>query len=141
MAKPKSKEASWATTKFYEEVEKLLRASGKYVNAVNLECNLSDPQEAFKVRHVLNKYYEGDMNKLNSYIRRRRQELLDIIDEINQRCLTAGVMTVRKPQKLIELLKSSKRRNAWRKYMRRHLRQDEIVSLQDLEREYRNPSF
>lgn len=138
MAKSK-KEISWATMKYYEDVEKLLKKVGKYSNAKKLEHNLNDPQEAFKVRHVLNEYYDGDMNKLTSYIRRLRQDILDMIDEIGQRCLVAEVTPVRKPRKLLELLESKKRRDEWRKYMRRHLRQDEIVSLQDLEREYRSP--
>ena len=134
-------EISEEVNEYYDEIEYLLKEVGAYVRAVKFQANLNDPETNWKpaIQETFTKYYEGSYSKLESSIRLKRKRCFEAIDLINIYCRTAGVMQVRKPEKLFELLQGNKRRKFWRKAINMHRRQNEIVSLQQIEREYRSP--
>jgi len=137
----RQKEISEEVNDFYDEIAYLLKEVGDYVRAVKFQANVkNNPEVSWKpeVQKVYAKYYDGSYAKLESSIRRKKKNCLDAIDLINAYCRDAGVMCVRKPTKLFELLQGGKRRKFWRSAAEKHRRQNEIVSLQSLEREYRN---
>lgn len=137
----KKAEISEEVNDFYDEDAYLLKEVGNYMRAAKFQENINNPEVSWKpeVQKTFIEYYGGSYDNLEKSVRRKKKNCFEAIDLINSYCRNAGVMYVRKPAKLFELLQGAKRRKFWRKAIERHRRQNEIVSLQDLEREYRNP--
>ena len=137
-------EISEEVKNFYDEVEYLLKKVGDYTRAIKFQANLNDPETNWKpaIQDAFIKYYDGSYTNLERSIRSKRKRCLEAIELINMYCRDAGVMPVKKPAKLIELLQGDKRRKFWRKAIKRHRANGVIVSLQEIEWEYRSsPRF
>lgn len=137
MPKPKEVNIDFAVLQFYDKVRSLLSDAGRYAHSYKLRRNLNDPATRFKVEHVLRKYYDGDMRKLDDDIRFRRGQCFKSITEINQLCQRRDIYPVRDKEALTDLLLDEVRRSEWQKIIKKLQKENLIVPLQAIEQEYR----
>ncbi len=115
----------------------LLADAGRYAHSFKLRENLNDEATRFKVEHVLQKYYDGDMRKLNDEVHYRRRQCFKAITEISRICADLGLHQVKDKEVLTELLLDEGRRDGWRKLIKKYKNANKVVSLQAIEIEYR----
>ena len=137
MAESKVTEIDFSVLQFYDAVWALLSDAGQYAQCVKLKDNLLDPDTRHKVVHVFERYYDGDMGRLNDQIYKRQKQCAKRIYEINRLCRREGLMEVKDVDALIDLLLNSDRREAWKKLIRKHEKANRIIALQTIELLYR----
>ena len=138
MSKPKEPlEIDFTVLHFYDKVRELLADAGRYAHSYKLRENLNDKATRFKVEHVFCKYYDGNTRKLYSEIHHRRCQCLAVISEISRMCEIMGIYPIEDKEALTELLLDERRRDGWQKLIKKHQKNNEVVSLQALELEYR----
>lgn len=129
--------ADFGILQFYDKVTELLLDAGRYAHSYKLRENLNDSATRFKVEHVFQKYYSGNMTKLKNDIHFRRRQCLATIAEINRLCDRMGIMPVRDKDALVDLLIDEGRREGWKKLVNKYQKENKIVTLQSIEKEYR----
>ncbi len=135
--KPEESLLDFVVLQFYDEVRNLLSDAGRYAHSYRLYENINDSATRFKVEHVLQKYYNGNVRKLKDDIHFRRRQCSKSISEINRLCERIGIVRVRDKDALIDLLLDEGRRAGWRKLIDKYQRENLIVPLQKIEMDYR----
>lgn len=133
-------EIDFGVLDFYDRVEELLSYAGRYASGFKLRENLKDETTRHKVECAFERYYDGDMRKLDDSIHFRRCQCFGAIDKISRFCASYGIHQVKDKEILTDLLLDEYRRKGWRKLVKRHKYANQIVSLQVIELEYRASS-
>lgn len=126
------------TETYWTEAETLFKAVGSLAGALKLKKNLEDPSNAWKVQHVFEEYYKSDMRFLTDVINFRYDICKGKIERLNLACKYVGLSGIKNPEKLIDLLLYNKRLAFYRKEMKRHLKLNEVVTLQEIEKDFRD---
>jgi hypothetical protein len=135
-----SKQISWETMRYYGKVRELLKASGDYSWAKSLKENLLDPATSWKVKDVFERYYNSDESKLSRCINRRKLGCTRVIIDLNDYCRTFRIRGINDPEKLVELLLDTDRRDFYKKAVEKNEKINKIVELQQIEQEFRSKS-
>lgn len=125
-----------AALQYYDLVRKLLKAAGDYSGKIKLKENLEDESTAHEVEHVLVDYFKGDINKLNTAIKKRKSKCEDIIKEINAFHSAHKIREIRSSENLILLLRDDYRRRKWGTLIAKHIKKKEFANVFTLEIEY-----
>lgn len=128
--------ASADTRTFWECALALVNRVGELVAAEKLYINSLDPETQEKVVDVVCEYYDGNPDKLNAAIKAKAKSYEMCVKRLNIECDINDVDKIRRPDRLLRLLKSKDRRKYYRRAFKRHLRNCEVVSLQSVEAEY-----
>lgn len=137
MAKKSQAPVEFAVLQYYDHVRGLISDAGRYAHAFKLRENLNDSATRFKVEHVLQRYYDGDMRKLNDEIHFRRRQCLKAMSEINRLLERSNMIQVRDKDALADLLLDEGRRAEWKKLINKYQKNNQIIPLQYIELEYR----
>lgn len=129
--------ADFGILQYYDKVRELLSDAGRYAHSFKLRENLNDSATRHKVEHVFSRYYDNNMKKLNKEIHFRRRQCLETMTEINRLCERMGKMPVRDKDALADLLLDEGRREGWKKLVNKYQKENQIVTLQSIELEYR----
>lgn len=128
--------ASADTRTYWECAKKLVDRVGELVSAEKLYINSVDPEVQDKVMDVLSEYYGGNLDRLNDAIRSKIKSCEASIMRMNIECGINDVNKIKRPDRLLWLLKSKDRRTYYRRAFQRYLRKCEVVSLQTVESDY-----
>lgn len=120
--------------KYWTIVFEMLDAAGDYSAVVKLYANLMDQTTAWKVQPVLEEYYEGKISNLENTITCRENQFYAKVNKLNILCKQHGIMTITKPDRLLELLLDPSRRKSYREKATRRLRRGKICPVQDFEK-------
>ena len=134
-----SKQPSRETVRFYESEKVLLKYAGDYALTYKFRENLSDPATNWKpgLKETFTRYYAEDWDKLDDRCEYKKQRCLRQIESINKWCRYAHVASISEPERLVDRLLSTDRRQFWKKTIDRLEKNDVIVSPQDIEQAYR----
>lgn len=119
---------------YWTTVYELLDVAGDYSSAIKLYANLMDSDTAWKVEPILDEYYDGKITTLRRTIEEREEKYYAKVEKLNILCKQHGIMTITKPQTLLELLLSSNRRRSYRDKATRRLNNGVIVPIQSFEK-------
>ena len=125
---------SESTKQYWAVIFEVIDAAGDYAAALKLYSNLMNEATAKKVRHVLDRYYEGRMTNLKKTIVQRMDVFYVNIDRLNALCRRENIRVVTRPDILLEFLMDAKRRRSYRAKAARRLSKDVICPLQDFEK-------
>ena len=128
-----AKDISENTRKYWAVAQAMIDTAGDYAAAIKLRANLLDEATAHKVRPVLTRHFGGSMRNLDDAIRCRQVKYYAKVEKFNIQARANGVYTVRKPDALLNLLLSEKKRRSYRDKIKRRLQKDQICSLQEFE--------
>lgn len=131
------REIDFEVLEFWDAVRGLLSDAGRYAHSYKLRENVSDSATKFKVEHVFARYYDSDMRKLNDDIHFRRRQCSKAITWINELCNRLKMRDVSDRDALIDLLLDGDRRDGWKKLIKKYEKNNQVVSLQRVELEYR----
>lgn len=125
---------------YWNSAEKLLTLASKYEQKVSLKENLSDESTAWRVRGVFERYYGGSAQKLNKGIKNAKEEFEWQVMVFNINCRENGVLEVKRVEALLRLLCDMKRRDFYKKTIKQAKTDKIILSLQDVEANYKKSS-
>ena len=114
---------------YWRLVEKLVDGVGLVESRKKLRKNFEDSATRFKVQDVMNKYYDGKIERLESSIRQqieRNRKTLAQIDKILSR---NGLNTVTQKTALAIFLKENRHRKTMKRIAERNRRDSVIMSL------------
>ena len=136
MRNSKEVTASADTRAYWKCAKKLVDRVGELVSAEKLFINSVDSETQDKVKDVLHEYYGGNLDRLNDAIRSKIKSCEASIMRMNIECGINDVNKIKRPDRLLWLLKSKDRRTYYRRAFKRYLRKCEVVSLQTVEEDY-----
>lgn len=128
--------ASADTRTFWACANKLVDRVGELVSAEKLFINSVDPETQDKVKDVLQEYYGGNLDRLDDAIKSKIKSCEASAMRMNIECGINDVDKIKRPDRLLWLLKSKDRRTYYRRAFKRYLRKCEVVSLQTVEEDY-----
>lgn len=126
---------SESTRRYWDAVFDLIDAAGKYAGAVKLRNNLEDRDTVCAVEHVLNdnRYYNGDIGKLDDTISKYERLFYAKVNKLNTICKERDLMTITRPDRLLGLLLSNRRRRSYRQRAKTKRKNNIICPLQVFE--------
>lgn len=129
--------ASKATMAYWNSAKKIIGVVGKYVSADKLRVNLEDESTAWKVQRVFSQYYGSSSAALYKTISNYKSSFDKAVRVFNMQCQMMNVIGVVNADNLFELLKNEKRREFYMRVIGRKLKADEVVPLQEIEKQFR----
>ncbi|MBR2725219.1 hypothetical protein IKE97_01055 [Candidatus Saccharibacteria bacterium] len=119
---------------YWTAVLAIVDAAGKYAAAIKLRANYLDPSTEHMVKDVVDRYYNGRLQNINDEIDLRQKSFDAKVEKFNILCSQAGMTSVTKPARLLNLLLDEKRRVSYRGKARRRMKSGKICRLQDFEK-------
>lgn len=141
MSKSKKITIPKEVVEYYKEVETLLQEAGKYSQNYRLLENIGNPETNFRVKHVLESYYDNDETLLRMAVNKQKVRCKRTIERINTLCKRYDILPISYPERLTQLLLNPERRKVYKKLAAKYKKQGRIVPLQDLEAEFRRGPF
>ena len=123
--------------RFWSSAGRIIDLAAKYSQRISLKESLLDESEEWKVRNVLDRYYDGDISNLNKSIKNAKKQFEREVMMYNLDCQHEGLKEVRKIETLLELLLDPQRRMFYKKAIKKAKEEQIVYPLQDIEKAFR----
>lgn len=124
---------SKAAKEYYAAAKAVIDAAGDYAAAIKLKNNLLDRSTAWKVEDVFDEHF-GSMKNLNDAIKCRKDFFEAKVEKFNVLARQNGVYQVTKPDALLNILLSERKRSSYKGKIKTRLKNDKIEPLQSFEK-------